>query len=109
MQQVLLFTQAKHQNIVKVYGHAMLQVGERQVLQMLEGCWCIRQTDGDNHILIQALRCQKCSFMLVTFVDANLMVGMAKVYRAKHSHFSKSIKQVGNTWNRKHIELHLML
>ena len=73
----------------------MQQVRELQVYQMLEGCWCIRQANGDNHILIQALWCQKCSFMLVTFADANLMVGMAKVYRAEHSHFSKLVKQVG--------------
>ena len=93
---MLLFTRAKHQNIVKVYGHAMQHVGERQVHQTLEGCWCICQTNRDNHILIQALRCQKCSFMLVTFTDANLMVGMAKVYQAKHSRFPKSVKQVSN-------------
>ena len=106
---MLLFARAKHQNIVKVYGHAMLQVGERQVHQTLEGCWCIRQTNGNYHILIQALRCQKCSFMLITFADANLMVGMAEVYRAKHCCFSKLVKQVGNMRNREHIELHLMI
>ena len=106
---MLLFTRAEHQDIVKVYGHATQQVGERQVCQTLEGCWCICQTNRDNHILIQALRCQKCSFMLVTFADANLMVGMAKVYRAKHCCFSKVVKQVGNMQNREHIELHLMI
>ena len=106
---MLLFTQAKHQNIVKVYGHAMLQVGERQVHQTLEGCWCIRQTNRNDHILIQSLRCQKCSFMLITFADANLMVGMAKVYRAKHCRFSKVVKQVGNTWYGEHIELCLII
>ena len=76
---------------------------------MLEGCWCIHQTNGDNHILIQALWCQKCSFMLVTFVYANLMVGMAKVYQAKHCCFSKAVKQVGNMQNREHIELCLTI
>ena len=105
---MLLFTRAEHQYIIKVYGHAMQQVRERQVHQTLEGWWCIRQTNGDHHILIQALRCQKCGFMLVTFADANLMVGMAKVYQAKHCRFSKLVKQVGNTRNREHIELHLM-
>ena len=106
---MLLFTRAEHQDIVKVYGHAMQQVEERQVHQMLEGCWCICQTNRNDHILIQALRCQKCGFMLVTFTDVNLMVGMAKVYRAKHSCFSKSIKQVGDTWYWEHIELCLMI
>ena len=106
---MLLFARAKHQNIVKVYGHATQQVRERQVHQTLEGCWCIRQANGDNHILIQALRSQKCSFMLVTFADANVMVGMAKVYQAKHSRFYKVVKQVGNTRNREHIELQLMI
>ena len=106
---MLLFTRAKHQNIVKVYGHATQQVGERQVHQTLEGCWCIGQSNGDNHILIQALRCQKCGFMLVTFADANLMVGMAKVNRAKHHRFSKLVKQVGDTWNTEHIKLHLTI
>ena len=77
VQQVVLFTQAEHQDIVKVYGHAMQEVGERQVHQTLEGCWCICQTNRNNHILIQALRYQKCSFMFVTFADANLMVDMA--------------------------------
>ena len=85
---MLLFTRAEQQNIVKVYGHAMQQVGERGVHQMLEGCRCIHQSNQNNHILIQALQCQKCGFMLITFADANLMVGMAKVYRAKHSCFS---------------------
>ena len=79
---MLLFDRAKHQNIAKVYGHATQQVRERQVHQTLEGCWCIRQTNGDNQIFIQALRCQKCGFMLFAFADANLMVGMAKVYQA---------------------------
>ena len=106
---MLFFTLAEHQNIVKVYGHATQQVRERQVYQMLEGCWCILQTNWNNHILIQALRCQKCSFMLVTFADANLMVDMAKVYQAKHCCFSKSIKQVGNMWYRDHIELCLTI
>ena len=106
---MLFFTRAEHQNIVKVYGHAMQQVRERQVHQTLEGCWCIRQTNGNHHILIQALRCQKCSFMLVTLMYANLMVGMAKVYRAKHCRFSSLVKQVGNMQNRKHIELHLTI
>ena len=106
---MLLFTRAEHQNIVKVYGHATQQVRERQVHQTLEGCWCVCQANGDDHILIQALRSQKCSFMLVTFADANLMVGMAKVYQAKHCHFSKPVKQVGDTWNREHIELCLMI
>ena len=106
---MLLFARAKHQNIVKVYGHATQQVRERQVHQTLESCWCIRQANGDNHILIQALRSQKCSFMLVTFADANLMVGMAKVDRAKHCCFTKSIKQVGDTWYREHIELRLSI
>ena len=106
---MLLFTWAKHQDIVKVYGHATQQVREQQVHQTLEGCWCICQTNGNNHILIQALRCQKCGFMLVTFADANLMVGMAKVYQAKHSRFPKLVKQVGDTWNREHIELCLMI
>ena len=86
---MLFFARAKHQNIVKVYGHATQKVRERQVHQMLEGCWCIHQANGDNHIIIQALRSQKCSFMLVTFADANLMVGMAKVDRAKHCCFAK--------------------
>ena len=76
---------------------------------MLEGCWCICQTNQDNHILIQALWYQKCSLMLITFADANLMVGMAKVDQTKHSCFSKSIKQVGDMWNREHIELCLMI
>ena len=76
---MLLFARAKHLNIVKVYGHATQQVRERQVHQMLESCWCICQANGDNHILVQALRSQKCSFILVTFADANLVVGMAKV------------------------------
>ena len=106
---MLLFTRAKHQNIVKVYGHATQQIRERQVHQTLEGCWCIHKANGNNHILIQALWCQKCGFMLVTFADANLMVGMAKVYRAKHCRFSKVIKQVSDTWNREHIELCLMI
>ena len=106
---MLFFARAKHQNIVKVYGHATQQVGERQVYQMLEGCWCIRQANGDYHILIQALQSQKCSFMLVTFADANLMVSMAKVDRAKHCCFAKSVKQVGNTWYREHIELRLTI
>ena len=47
--------------------------------------------------------------MLVTFADANLMVGMAKVYQAKHCCFSKAVKQVGDTWNREHIELCLAM
>ena len=106
---MLLFARAKHQNIVKVYGHATQQVRERQVHQMLEGCWCICQTNGKDHILIQALRCQKCGFMLVTFADANLMVGMAKVDQTKHCCFAKSIKQVGNTWYREYIELRLTI
>ena len=106
---MLFFARAKHQNIVKVYGHATQQVGERQVHQTLEGCWCIRQANGDYHILIQALRSQKCSFMLVTFADANLMVSMAKVDRAEHCCFAKSVKQVGDTWYREHIELCLMI
>ena len=76
---------------------------------MLEGCWCIRQANGDYHILIQALRCYKCGFMLVTFADAHLMVGMAKVDQAKHCCFSKSVKQVGDTWYREHIELRLTI
>ena len=76
---------------------------------MLEGCWCIRQANGDNHILIQALRCQKFSFMLVTFVDTNLMVGMAKVNRAKHGCFYTAVKQVINSQNREYIKLHLMI
>ena len=106
---MLLFTRAKHQNIVKVYGHAAQQVGERQVHQPLESCWCIRQANGDYHILIQALRSQKCGFMLVTFADANLMVSMAKVDRAEHCCFAKSVKQVGDTWYREHIELRLTI
>ena len=106
---MLLFTRAEHKDIIKVYGYAMQQVRERQVHQTLEGCWCIRQANGDNHILVQALWGQKCSFMLVTFADANLTVGMAKVNQAKHCCFSKSIKQVSNTWYREHIELHLMI
>ena len=106
---MLLFARAEHQNIVKVYGHATQQVRERQVHQTWEGCWCIPQTNRNNHILIQALRCQKYSFMLVTFADANLMVGMAKVDRAKHCCFAKLIKQIGNTWYREHIELCLMI
>ena len=40
---------------------------------------------------------------------ANLMVGMAKVNQAKHSRFSKLVKQVGKTRNREHIKLHLMI
>ena len=76
---------------------------------MLEGCWCVRQTNGDNHILIQALPCQKCSFMLVTFADANLMVGMAKVYQAKHYRFSKLVKQISNTQYWEYIELCLVV
>ena len=95
---MLLFIRAEHQDIVKVYGHATQQVRERQVHQTLEGCWCIRQANGDYHILVQALRSQKCSSMLVTFTDANLMVTMAKVYQAKYCRFSKAVKQVGNTW-----------
>ena len=106
---MLLFIRAEHQDIIKVYGHATQQVRERQVHQMLEGCWCIRQANGDYHILIQALRSQKCSFMLVTFADANLMVSMAKVDRAEHCCFAKSVKQVGNTWYREHIELRLTI
>ena len=106
---MLLFTRAEHQDIVKVYGHATQQVGEQQVHQTLEGCWCICQTNRNNHILIQALRCQKCSFMLLNFAYANLMVGMAKVNQAKHCRFSKVVKRVGNTWNREHIGLHLMI
>ena len=106
---MLLFTRAEHQDIIKVYGHAAQQVGERQVHQTLEGCWCICQANGDYHILIQALRSQKCSFMLITFTDANLMVGMAKVDQAKHSCFPKSVKQVGDMWNREDIEFCLMI
>ena len=106
---MLLFTRAKYQNIVKLYGHATQQVRERQVHQTLESCWCIRQANGDNHILVQALRSQKCSFMLVTFADANLMVGMAKVDQAKHCCFTKSIKHIGDTWNREHIKLPLTI
>ena len=106
---MLLFAQAEHQNIVKVYGHATQQVREWQVHQTLEGCWCICQANGDNHILVQALRSQKCSFMLVTFADANLMVGMAKFDQAKHCSFTKSVKQVGDMWYREHIKLCLMI
>ena len=87
---MLLFTRAKHQDIVKVYGHAAQQLGERQVNQTLEGCWCIHQANRNNHI--QALQYQKRSFMLITFADANLMVGMAKVDRAKHCCFPKLVK-----------------
>ena len=47
--------------------------------------------------------------MFIALVDANLVVGMAKVNRAKHCHFSKAVKQVGNTWNREHIKLHLTI
>ena len=106
---MLLFTRAEHQDIVKVYGHAVQQVWEQQVHRLLEGCWCIRQANGNDHMLIQALQCQKCGFMLVTFADANLMVGMTKVYQAKHSRFSNSVKQVSNMWNREQIELCLVL
>ena len=106
---MLLFARAKHQYIIKVYGHAAQQVRERQVHQTLESCWCIRQANGDNHILVQALRSQKCSFMLVTFADAHLMVSMAKVDQAKHCCFSKSIKQVGDMWYREHIKLCLSI
>ena len=106
---MLLFARAEHHNIVKVYGHATQQVREQQVHQTLEGCWCISQANGDNHILIQALRCQKCGFMLVTFADANLMVSMAKVDQAKHCCFSKSVIQVSDTWYREHIELCLTI
>ena len=76
---------------------------------MLEGCWYIGQANGDNHILIQALWCQKCSFMLVTFAYANLMVGMAKVNQAKHCRFSKAVKQVGDSWTRECIKLLLAI
>ena len=55
VQQALLFAQAEHQNIIKVYGHATQQIGERQVHQMLERCWCICQTNWNSHILIQGL------------------------------------------------------
>ena len=106
---MLIFTQAEHQNIVKVYGHATQQVGEQQVHQMLEGCRCIRQANWNNHILIQALQYQKCSFMLVTFAYANLMVGMAKVHKTKHCPLSKSVKQVGNTQYWEYIELCLTI
>ena len=51
---------------------------------MLEGCWCISQANGDNHILIQTLRYQKLSSMLVAFTDVNLVVSMAYVNQAKH-------------------------
>ena len=47
--------------------------------------------------------------MLVTFADTNLMVGMAKVNQAKHRHFSKSVKQVGDMWNRENIKLCLTI
>ena len=106
---MLLFARAKHQNIVKVYGHATQQVREWQVHQTLEGCWCICQANGDNHILIQALRSQKFSFMLVTFADANLIAGMAKVDQAKHCCFSKATEQVSNSRTREYIKLHLMI
>ena len=106
---MLLFTRTVHQYIIKVYGHAAQQVGERQVHQTLEGCWCICQANGNDHILIQALQCPKCGFMLVTFADANLMVSMAKVDRAEHCCFAKSVKQVGDTWYREHIELCLTI
>ena len=76
---------------------------------MLEGCWCIYQTNRNNHILIQALWYQKFGFILITFAYANLMVGMARVYQVKHCHFSKSVKQVGDTWHREHIKLCLTI
>ena len=81
---MLFFARTKHQNIVKVYGHAAQQVREQQVHQTLEGCWCIRQANGDYYILTQTLGCRKCSFMLVAFAYANLVVSMANVNQAKH-------------------------
>ena len=75
----------------------------------MESCWCIYQANGNNHILIQALWYQKCSFMLITFAYANLMVGMAKVNQAKHCRFSKVVKQVGNLQNREYIKLFLTI
>ena len=70
---------------------------------MLEGFWCIGQANGDNQILIQALRCQKSSFMFVTFTYANLVVSMAQVDGAEHSGLAQTVKQVCNTGNWEYI------
>ena len=109
VQQVLLFAWAKHQNVIQVCGHAAKQVWEWQVHQMLEGCWCLCQANENYRILIQTLQCQKCSFVLIAFAYANLMVGMAKVNWAKQCPFSKMVEQVRHSRNREYIELHLAI
>ena len=38
---MLLYHQAEHKDVIKVNSHAMHQVGERQIHQMLEHCRCI--------------------------------------------------------------------
>ena len=47
--------------------------------------------------------------MLIDFADANLLVGMDKVFQAKHCRFSKAVKQVGDMWYWEYIELCLMI
>ena len=76
---------------------------------MLESCWCICQANGDNYKLMQTLRYQKGSFMLVAFAYADLMVSMTKASQAKHGCFAKVVNQIGNLGNWEYIQLYLMI
>ena len=41
IQHMLLYHWAEHKDVIKVDSHAMHQVGESQIHQTLERCWCI--------------------------------------------------------------------
>ena len=48
---MLLYRRAEHKDVIKVNSHAMHQVGERQINQMLERRRCIAQPYRDYKVL----------------------------------------------------------
>ena len=55
VQHMLFYCWAKHKDVIKVDSHAMHRVGERQIHQMLERCWCNSQLYGDYKVFKQSM------------------------------------------------------
>ena len=78
---VLILSIAKHENIVQIHQHQIINVPMHNgIHEMLEGTWCIIQPKGQNSVLKQAITHYIGCIFACIWCKTNLVVTASQVY-----------------------------
>ncbi|KXN92783.1 hypothetical protein AN958_04027 [Leucoagaricus sp. SymC.cos] len=89
------------EDVVQIDRNADIEeVTEDVIHKMLESSRCVSKTEGHNQPFKGAVAGPKSSFPLITFGDADKMVGVPQVYLGVQAGFAGSIQEVRNKRER---------